>query len=103
VAEHIFQARPVWIYTQSNITNIIGISFRNHSSGKIFVRKKFLRKNFCDNAGTIRRSLANFFPPPPYFSPSRTPMYGTDKIGTRTTFLVLEPRLHYAQFLVRHG
>jgi hypothetical protein len=23
VAGHIFQARPVWIYTQSNITNII--------------------------------------------------------------------------------
>ena len=23
VARHIFQARPVWIYTQSNITNII--------------------------------------------------------------------------------
>jgi hypothetical protein len=22
VAGHIFQARPVWIYTQSNITNI---------------------------------------------------------------------------------
>jgi hypothetical protein len=23
VAGHIFQARPLWIYTQSNITNII--------------------------------------------------------------------------------
>jgi hypothetical protein len=23
VAGHIFQARPVWIYTQSNITNMI--------------------------------------------------------------------------------
>jgi hypothetical protein len=23
VAGHIFQARPVWIYTQNNITNII--------------------------------------------------------------------------------
>jgi hypothetical protein len=23
VAGHIFQARPVWIYTQGNITNII--------------------------------------------------------------------------------
>jgi hypothetical protein len=23
VAGHIFQARPVWIYTQSNITNIL--------------------------------------------------------------------------------
>ena len=23
VAGHVFQARPVWIYTQSNITNII--------------------------------------------------------------------------------
>jgi hypothetical protein len=23
VAGHIFQARPVWIYTQSNITNIV--------------------------------------------------------------------------------
>jgi hypothetical protein len=26
VAGHIFQARPVWIYTQSNITNFIVIS-----------------------------------------------------------------------------
>jgi hypothetical protein len=25
VARHIFQACPVWIYTQSNITNIINI------------------------------------------------------------------------------
>jgi hypothetical protein len=25
VAAHIFQARPVWIYTQSNIRNIIFI------------------------------------------------------------------------------
>jgi hypothetical protein len=25
VAGHIFQARPVWIYTQSNITSIIYI------------------------------------------------------------------------------
>jgi hypothetical protein len=27
VARHIFQARPVWIYTQSNITSIIYIPF----------------------------------------------------------------------------
>jgi hypothetical protein len=26
VAGHIFQARPVWIYTQSNITHIIFIA-----------------------------------------------------------------------------
>jgi hypothetical protein len=30
VAGHIFQARPVWMYTQSNITNIF----------KSFLRKK---------------------------------------------------------------
>jgi hypothetical protein len=27
VAGHIFQARPVWIYTQSNITNIMFLIF----------------------------------------------------------------------------
>jgi hypothetical protein len=32
VAGHIFQARPVWIYTQSNITNIINYGFDDVSS-----------------------------------------------------------------------
>jgi hypothetical protein len=31
VAGHIFQARPVWIYTQSNITNIIYIFYNARS------------------------------------------------------------------------
>jgi hypothetical protein len=31
VARHIFQACPVWIYTQSNITNIILIHFGQDS------------------------------------------------------------------------
>jgi hypothetical protein len=32
VAGHIFQARPVWIYTQSNITNNIIIIYRGSSA-----------------------------------------------------------------------
>jgi hypothetical protein len=28
VARHIFQACPVWIYTQSNITNIISEKYK---------------------------------------------------------------------------
>jgi hypothetical protein len=34
VAGHIFQARPVWIYTQSNITNIIFTWVHNTSTEK---------------------------------------------------------------------
>jgi hypothetical protein len=30
VAGHIFQARPVWIYTQSNITNIMYFAVLYH-------------------------------------------------------------------------
>jgi hypothetical protein len=35
VAGHIFQARPVWIYTQSNITNIIFTWVHNTNTEKI--------------------------------------------------------------------
>ena len=42
VVRHIFQARPVWIYTQSNITSIISfhifsgrLSIGNHMSGPV--------------------------------------------------------------------
>jgi hypothetical protein len=35
VAGHIFQARPVWIYTQSNITNIIFTWAHNTNTEKI--------------------------------------------------------------------
>jgi hypothetical protein len=34
VAGHIFQARPVWIYTQSNITNIIFTWVHNTNAEK---------------------------------------------------------------------
>jgi hypothetical protein len=34
VAGHIFQAHPVWIYTQSNITNIIFTWVHNTNTGK---------------------------------------------------------------------
>ena len=34
VAGHIFHARPVWIYTQSNITNIIFTWVHNTSTEK---------------------------------------------------------------------
>jgi hypothetical protein len=34
VAAHIFQARPVWIYTQSNITNIIFTWVQNTNTEK---------------------------------------------------------------------
>jgi hypothetical protein len=37
VAGHIFQARPVWIYTQSNITNIIFTWVHNTNTEKILV------------------------------------------------------------------
>jgi hypothetical protein len=32
VVGHIFQARPVWIYTQSNITNIIFTQVKHNTS-----------------------------------------------------------------------
>jgi hypothetical protein len=35
VAGHIFQARPVWIYTQSNITNIKCYIIKNFINNKI--------------------------------------------------------------------
>jgi hypothetical protein len=35
VAGHIFQAHPVWIYTQSNITNIIFTWVHNTNTEKI--------------------------------------------------------------------
>jgi hypothetical protein len=37
VARHIFQACPVWIYTQSNITNIIFTWVRNANTEKIIL------------------------------------------------------------------
>ena len=37
VAGHIFQARPVWIYTQSNITNIIFTWVHNTNTEKIIL------------------------------------------------------------------
>jgi hypothetical protein len=43
VAGHIFQARPVWIYTQSNITNIIFTWIHNTNTEKkqkLFVKKQ---------------------------------------------------------------
>jgi hypothetical protein len=41
VAGHIFQARPVWIYTQSNITNIICIYFSSRNT--VVVNKQCLQ------------------------------------------------------------
>jgi hypothetical protein len=37
VAGHIFQARPVWIYTQSNITSIIFTWVHNTNTEKILL------------------------------------------------------------------
>jgi hypothetical protein len=51
------------------ICYLIGI-FRNHSSQQFW---KVSPEIFFDNAGTIRKSRANFFPPS-YFFPSRTRM-----------------------------
>jgi hypothetical protein len=42
VAGHIFQARPVWIYTQSNITNIMFTWVHNTSTEK----KKIIVKSW---------------------------------------------------------
>jgi hypothetical protein len=36
VAGHIFQARPVWKYTQSNITNIIFTWVHNTNTEKMY-------------------------------------------------------------------
>jgi hypothetical protein len=38
VAGHIFQARPVWIYTQSNTTSIIFTLVHNTNTEKIILR-----------------------------------------------------------------
>jgi hypothetical protein len=47
MAKHIFQACPVWIYTQSNITNNIWKSCQSfHTILKFFQRKKNYH-NFC--------------------------------------------------------
>jgi hypothetical protein len=58
------------------ICYLIGI-FRNHPPPLPPPRRqqfwKVSPEIFFDNAGTIRKSRANFFPPP-YFFPSRTPM-----------------------------
>jgi hypothetical protein len=51
VAGHIFQARPVWIYTQSNITNIIFTWVPNNNTEKI---QKIL---FIVAARSIKRPL----------------------------------------------
>jgi hypothetical protein len=37
VAGHIFQARPMWIYTQSNTTNIIFTWVHNTNTEKIII------------------------------------------------------------------
>ena len=39
VARHIFQACPVWIYTQSNITNIINI----YVGQRLFIIQKLIK------------------------------------------------------------
>jgi hypothetical protein len=44
VAGHIFQARPVWIYTQSNITNI---SYSPEYTTQ--TQKKKIFNNLCQN------------------------------------------------------
>jgi hypothetical protein len=41
VAGHIFQARPVWIYTQSNITNIVFIDVYRFNCMNLFNLYKF--------------------------------------------------------------
>jgi hypothetical protein len=41
VARHIFQARPVWIYTQSNIANIIFTRVHNTNTEKMTSCYKF--------------------------------------------------------------
>jgi hypothetical protein len=41
VAGHIFQARPVWIYTQSNITNIILLLLIYFNPHQYFIYKAF--------------------------------------------------------------
>jgi uncharacterized damage-inducible protein DinB len=40
VARHIFQACPVWIYTQSNITNIIFTWVQSHQHSEMDIWKK---------------------------------------------------------------
>jgi hypothetical protein len=54
VAGHIFQARPVWIYTQSNITNIIFTWVHNTNTEK----KKSKYFNICQNL--IKKRLGGF-------------------------------------------
>ena len=63
VARHIFQARPLWIYTQSNITNIIFTRVHNTNTEKNHItRLHWCRRNkpnhrFCSEISLTRTDL----------------------------------------------
>ena len=60
-----FTVGQYWLIIKINGTNFVGNSV--NFVGNMLSNRNFLRKNFFDNSGTIRKSRANFFP-------SRTPM-----------------------------
>jgi hypothetical protein len=59
VAGHIFQAWPVWIYTQSNITNIIFTWVHNTNTEKIILLDYIAIKGtrFCSEISLTRTDL----------------------------------------------
>jgi hypothetical protein len=64
-SQAIFVSQSGNIGLKINGTNFVGNSV--NFVGNMLSNRNFLRKNFFDNSGTIRKSRANFFP-------SRTPM-----------------------------
>jgi hypothetical protein len=58
VAGHIFQARPVWIYTQSNITNIIFTWVHNTNTDFVSM---FQMEVFLTTPSCVAESFNYFF------------------------------------------